>query len=162
MIKQGDRIPEATFPVMGDDGMEHVTTDSLFKGKKVVLFGVPGAFTPTCHQNHLPGYLDNIDGLKALGVDDVAVVSVNDVFVMESWAKDTGGKGKLIYLADGSGDFAKAMGLEIDLSEHGLGIRNLRYSLIAQDGVVTHFNLEENPGIAEKSGAAVIIEQLKA
>lgn len=162
MIKVGDTIPQADFPIISDEGVEHLTTDTVFKGKKVVLFGVPGAYTPTCHQNHLPGYVDNIDGIKALGADAVAVVAVNDVFVMDQWSKDTGGAGKITFLADGSGNFAKAMGLELDLSEHGLGLRNQRFSLIAENGVVTHFNLEENPGVAEKSGAAQIIEQLQA
>lgn len=162
MIKIGDTIPVARFPVLKEDHIEHLTTQDIFAGKKVILFGVPGAYTPTCHQNHLPGYLDNIEGLKALGADIVAVVAVNDVFVMDFWAKDTGGKGKMLYLSDGSGEFAKAMGLDIDLSAHGMGLRNQRYSLIADNGVVTHFNLEEKPGVAEKTGAAAIIEQLQA
>lgn len=162
MIKVGDSIPVASFPILIEDHIERLTTDDIFVGKKVVLIGVPGAYTPTCHQNHLPGYLDTIDGLKALGVDTVAVVSVNDVFVMDFWARDTHGKDKILFLADGNATFAKAMGLDIDRTAHCMGIRSRRYSLIAENGVVTHFNLEEKPGVAEKSGAAVIIEQLQA
>ena len=162
MIKIGDKLPDATFIVMGKEGKEERTVKDIFTGRKVVLFGVPGAFTPTCHHNHLPGYINSIDGIKALGVDEVAVVAVNDVFVMNAWAKASGGKDQISFLADGNADFARACGLELDLSAGGMGIRNARFSMIVEDGTVTHFNLEENAGVAEKSGATAIIEQLKA
>ena len=161
MIKIGDSLPDANFLVMRDEGKQTITTADIVKDRKIVLFGLPGAFTPTCHKNHLPGYLNSIDGIHALGVDEVAVVAVNDVFVMDAWAKATGGKGHILFLADGNAEFAKACGLEIDLSAGGMGTRCLRFSMIVEDGTVTHFNLEDNPGEAEKSGAAVIIEQLK-
>jgi peroxiredoxin len=125
----------------------------------VVLFGVPGAFTPTCSNNHLPGYLENFDAIKARGVDTIAVVATNDAFVMGAWARFTGGEGKILFLADGSGDFARAAGLDVDLSQHGMGLRNKRFSLIADDGVVTAINVESKPGVNE-SGAAHILGQL--
>src|SRR5262249_19513324 len=130
-IKVGDSLPQATFTVMTADGPKAKTTDEIFKGKKVVLFAVPGAFTPTCHKNHLPGFLQNADSIKAKGVDTIAVTGVNDVFVMDAWKKATGADGKIEFLADGSADFAKALGLTADLMSRGLGIRSQRYSLIA-------------------------------
>ena len=161
MIKVGDRLPDADFLVMGAEGKETRSVADIFGGRKVVLFGLPGAFTPTCHLNHLPGYINSIDGIHALGVDEVAVVSVNDVFVMDAWATASGGKGQIAFLADGSADFARACGLDIDLTAAGMGVRSTRFSMIVEDGVVTHFNLEDNPGVAEKSGAAQVIEQLQ-
>ncbi|WP_316859378.1 peroxiredoxin [uncultured Cohaesibacter sp.] len=161
MIKVGDKLPDATFIVMGQDGKQEVTVKSLFEGRKVVLFGVPGAFTPTCHRNHLPGYINTIDGIKALGVDEVAVVAVNDVYVMDAWAQASGGKNQITFLADGNADFAKATGLDLDLGAGGMGIRYKRFSMIVENGTVTHFNLEENAGIVEKSGATIVIEQLQ-
>ena len=131
----------------------------IFAGKKVVLFGVPGAFTPTCSNNHLPGYLENLDAIKARGVDTIAVIATNDVHVMGAWARFSGGEGKLLYLADGSGDFARATGLDVDLSQAGMGLRNKRFSLIAEDGVVKAINVESKPGVNE-SGAAHILGQL--
>ncbi|HMN73348.1 MAG TPA: peroxiredoxin [Rhodoblastus sp.] len=159
MIKVGDRLPKATFTVMTADGPAAKSTDDLFKGKKVVLFGVPGAFTPTCHKNHLPGFIENEKAIKAKGVDDIAVISTNDVFVMSAWAKDTGAADKITFLADGSAAFAKATGLDLDLSERGMGMRNKRFSMIVDDGVVRSLNIEEGPG-AEKSGAKTMLEQL--
>ena len=162
MIKVGDRLPDATFFVMGTDGKETRSVDDIFSGRKVVLFGLPGAFTPTCHRNHLPGYLNSIDGIHALGVDEVAVVAVNDVFVMDAWSQASGAKGKIAFLADGNADFIRACGLDLDMSAGGMGTRSTRFSMIVEDGEVTHLNLEDNPGVAEKSGAVAIIEQLKA
>ena len=159
MIKVGDRLPKATFTVMTADGPAAKSTDDLFKGKKVVLFGVPGAFTPTCHKNHLPGFIENEKAIKAKGVDDIAVIATNDVFVMSAWAKDTGAGDKITFLADGSSAFAKATGLDLDLSERGMGMRNKRFSMIVDDGVVRSLNIEEGPG-AEKSGAKTMLEQL--
>ncbi len=159
-IKVGDRLPKATFTVMTADGPAAKSTDDLFKGKKVVLVGVPGAFTPTCHKNHLPGFIENEKAIKAKGVDDIAVVAPNDVFVMNAWAKDTKGEGKISFLADGSADFAKATGLDLDLSARGMGMRFKRFSMIVDDGVVRSLNIEETPGTAEASGAKKILEIL--
>ena len=159
MIKVGDRLPKATFTVMTADGPAAKSTDDLFKGKKVVLVGVPGAFTPTCHKNHLPGFIENEKAIKAKGVDDIAIIATNDVFVMNAWAKDTKSEGKITFLADGSAAFAKATGLDLDLNERGMGMRNKRFSMIVEDGVVRSLNIEEGPG-AEKSGAKTMLEQL--
>src|ERR1700693_1791023 len=152
-IKVGDRLPEAKFRVMTAEGPGWKTTGEVFKGKKVVLFAVPGAFTPTCHKNHLPGFLANIDAIKAKGVDAIAVTGVNDVFVMDAWAKASGGQGKIEFLADGNGDFAKALGLSVDGSGFGLGTRSKRYSMLVEDGVVKSLNIEDTPGKADVSGA---------
>lgn len=159
MIKVGDRLPKATFTVMTAEGPAAKSTDDLFKGKKVVLVGVPGAFTPTCHKNHLPGFIENEKAIKAKGVDDIAIIATNDVFVMNAWAKDTKSEGKITFLADGSAAFAKATGLDLDLNERGMGMRNKRFSMIVEDGVVRTLNIEEGPG-AEKSGAKTMLEQL--
>jgi peroxiredoxin len=159
-ISVGDKLPEATFKTMTADGVKEITTAEIFPGKKVVLFAVPGAFTPTCSNNHLPGYLENHDAILARGVDTVAVVAVNDVHVMGAWARFTGGEGKILYLADGSGTFAKALGLDIDLSGGGMGLRSKRYSMIVDDCTVTTLNVEDSPGKAVESGAAKILEQL--
>src|SRR6476661_7479223 len=133
-IKVGDRLPEAKFRVMTAEGPGWKTADEVFKGKKVVLFAVPGAFTPTCHRNHLPGFINNADAIKAKGVNTIAVTGVNDVFVMDAWKKSTGAEGKVEFLADGSADFAKAIGLQLDATAGGLGIRSKRYSMLVQDG----------------------------
>lgn len=159
-IQIGETLPQATFKEKTADGPVEVTTDSLFKGKKVVLFAVPGAFTPTCTLNHLPGFLENRDAILAKGVDDIAVVSVNDWHVMGAWAQQTGGMGKIHFLADWDGAFTKALGLDADLSGGGLGVRSKRYSMLVENGVVTSLNVEDNPGQATVSGAAALIEQL--
>jgi len=159
-ISIGDKLPDATFKEKMADGMAETTTSDLFAGKKVVLFAVPGAFTPTCHLNHLPGYLENRDAILAKGVDDIAVVSVNDAFVMGAWEKATNGTGKLRYLSDWDAGFTKAIGLEADLSAGTLGIRSQRYSMIVEDGKVTALNIEDTPGTAVTSGAATLLEQL--
>lgn len=159
-IAVGDKLPETTFKTMTDDGAKALTTAEVFSGKKVVLFGVPGAFTPTCNNNHLPGYLENRDAILSRGVDQIAVVAVNDPFVMGAWARFTGGEGKILFLADGSGDFAKAVGLDIDLSANGLGLRSKRFSMIVENGTVTALNIEGNPGQAVDPGAAKLLEQL--
>ncbi|MGZ5829844.1 MAG: redoxin family protein [Xanthobacteraceae bacterium] len=160
MIKVGDRLPNAKFKVMTAEGPAEKTTDDIFKGKKVVLFAVPGAFTPTCHKNHLPGFLKNADAIKAKGVDTIAVTGVNDVFVMNAWKKDTGAEGKIEFLADGSADFAKALELSLDATAGGLGIRSKCYSMIVDNGVVKALNIEEAPGKAELSGADALMKQL--
>lgn len=159
-ISVGEKLPEASFKFIGSDGPEAISSSDLFDGKKVVIFGVPGAFTPTCHHNHLPGFLKHLDEIKAKGVDDIAVVSVNDHWVMDEWAKSTGGKGKIHFLSDGAAEFTKAIGMDIDLSVANMGIRSKRYSMIIDDGTVKAVNIEEAPGVAELSGAAAILEQL--
>ena len=159
MIKAGDKIPSTTFMVMTAEGPKPRTTDEVFAGKKVVLFGVPGAFTPTCHKNHLPGFLAKEAEIKAKGVQTIAVTSVNDAFVMGAWAKDTGADGKIDFLADGSAAFAKAIGLTVDLNERGLGIRSRRYAMFVDNGVVKSVDVEEAAGV-EVSGADNILKQL--
>ena len=159
MIKAGDTLPQSTFMVMTPEGPKPRTTDEVFKGKKVVLFAVPGAFTPTCHKNHLPGFLAKAAEIKAKGVDTIAVTGVNDVFVMDAWSKDTGGAGKIEFLADGSGSFAKGVGLTVDLNERGLGLRSRRYAMIVDNGVVRDVFVEEAAGV-EVSGADHVLEKL--
>ena len=159
-IKVGDKLPNATFMTMTADGPKPQTTDEVFKGKKVVLFAVPGAFTPTCDRNHLPGFVTNADKIKAKGIDTIAVTGVNDVFVMNAWKKSSGAEGKVEFLADGSANFAKAIGLSIDLGERGLGTRSQRYSMVVEDGVVKSLNIEEAPGKAEASGAENLLKGL--
>ena len=158
-ISVGDKLPEASFKFIGADGPDAISTAQLFGGKKVVIFGVPGAFTPTCHANHLPGFLKHLEEIKSKGVDEVAVVSVNDHWVMDEWAKTTGGKGKIHFLSDGAAEFTRAAGLEIDLSMANMGLRSKRYAMIVDDGTVTVLNIEEAPGV-DVSGAAAILDQL--
>jgi peroxiredoxin len=158
-IKVGDRVPSGSFMTMSADGPKPVTTDELFKGKKVVLFAVPGAFTPTCHRNHLPGFVKNADAIKGKGIDTIAVTGVNDVFVMDAWKKSSGGDA-IEFLADGSGNWAKALGLSLDMTERGLGLRSQRYSMLVEDGVVKTLNIEEAPGKAEASGADNLLKAL--
>jgi len=159
-IKVGDRLPEAKFRVMGPDGPAVKTTGEVFKGKKVVLFAVPGAFTPTCNNNHLPGFLKNADAFKAKGIDTIAVTGVNDVFVFDAWKKSTGAGGKIEFLADGNGEFAKALDLSLDGSGAGLGIRSKRYAMLVEDGVVKKLNIEDAPGKAEASSADNLLKQM--
>lgn len=159
-ISVGDKLPKIDFKIMGSDGPDTLSFDDLFAGKKVVLFALPGAFTRTCTATHLPGYLDNLEALKSKGVDEVAVLSVNDVWVMDAWAKSTKGAGKIHFLADGALEFTNAIGADIDLGVAGFGIRCKRLSMIVDDGVVTSLNIEEAPGQAVTSGAATILEQL--
>jgi peroxiredoxin len=159
MIKVGDRLPNATFMVMTAEGPKPRTTDEIFKGKKVILFALPGAFTPTCSNNHVPGYRDNYDAIKAKGVDTIAVTAVNDAFVMGAWQKAMNSEGKIEFLADGSAKFAQEIGLGLDLTERGMGMRSRRYSMLVQDGVVKTLNVEEGTG-AEASGALNMLTQL--
>jgi glutaredoxin/glutathione-dependent peroxiredoxin len=159
-IKVGDRLPDATFARMGENGPEPVTVAEYFGGRTVVLFAVPGAFTPTCHRNHLPGYLQHGDLIRKKGVDAIAVTGVNDPFVMNAWAEATGGKGKIDFLADGSAMFASAIGMKLDLTERGLGIRSKRYAMVVKDRVVTAFAIEEAPGVASVSGAEAMLGML--
>ena len=159
-IKVGDKLPNATFRVMTAEGPKPKTTDDVFKGKKVALFAVPGAFTPTCSNLHMPSFLDNAEAIKAKGVNEIAVTAVNDVFVMEAWKKAAGAAGKIEFLADGSGDFAKAIGLENDMSAGGMGVRSKRYSMLVEDGVVKKLNIEEAPGKCEVSGGQTLLGQI--
>ena len=158
-IKVGDAIPSMKLTEATADGPKEVSTDSIFKGKKVVLFAVPGAFTPTCSVKHMPSFLQNIDRLKAKGVDTIACVAVNDAFVMNAWAKDQGSAGKVVMLADGSGQFTKALGLELDLNARGLGTRSQRYALVAENGKITHLGVE-GPGEFSVSSAESVLESL--
>jgi peroxiredoxin len=159
MIKVGDSLPSATFNMMTAEGPKPRTTEEVFGGKKVVLFALPGAFTPTCSNNHVPGFRDNADALKAKGVDSIVVTSVNDAFVMGAWQKAQSCEGKIDFLADGSAKFAKALGLELDLTERGMGVRSRRYSMLVENGVVKTLNIEEGPG-AEASGAVTMLGQV--
>jgi len=158
-IQVGDRLPEATFTTMTADGPKPLTTTEVFAGKKVVLFSVPGAFTPTCSKQHLPGYVKQADDLKAKGVAAIACLAVNDVFVMDAWAKSQGADGKVLMLADGNAAFTKQIGLELDASKHGMGIRSQRFSMIVDDGVVTTLNIEA-PGKFEVSSCEANARQL--
>jgi peroxiredoxin len=144
-IKVGDRVPEATFAIMGEAGPQTVSSDALFKGKRVVLFAVPGAFTPTCSEQHLPGFLAHADALKAKGVETIACTAVNDVFVLNAWAKAREAGDDITMLADGNAAFAKALGLDIDLSPFGLGTRSKRYAMVVEDGVVKYISVEDSP-----------------
>jgi glutaredoxin/glutathione-dependent peroxiredoxin len=151
-IKPGDKIPSATFAHMKDGKPTPMTSDELFAGKTVALFALPGAFTPTCSAKHVPGYVQNFEALKSKGVDAIACVSVNDAFVMGAWGKDQGAGEKVLMLADGNGDFTRAMGLEFDASKFGMGKRSRRYSALIKDGVVKSLNVEE-PGAYDVSSA---------
>ncbi len=158
-IKVGETIPAMKLMQATAEGPKEISTDEIFKGKKVVLFAVPGAFTPTCSARHLPGFVQNSDALHAKGADTVACISVNDAFVMGAWGKDQGTDGKVLMLADGSAAFAKALGLELDLMGRGMGVRSQRYALIAEDGKVTHLAVEP-PGGFEVSKAEAILAAL--
>jgi peroxiredoxin len=157
MIKVGDKIPSVTIATMGAQGPQPVATDDFFKGKKVVLFGLPGAFTPTCSAKHLPGFITNADALKKKGVDAIACISVNDPFVMDAWGKSLKADGKVTMLADGSADFAKATGLTLDLTARGMGVRSHRYSMVVDNGVVKKIDVEENAGACDVSSAEHIL-----
>jgi peroxiredoxin len=160
MIKVGDSLPETTFRVMTSEGPKPKKTDDIFKGKKVALFAVPGAFTPTCTNLHMPSFVQNVAAFKAKGVDTIAVTGVNDVFVMEAWKKASNADGKVDFLADGNGEFAKAIGMDFDGSGNGLGVRSKRYSMVVEDGVVKALNIEESPGKCDVSGGAKLLEQV--
>lgn len=157
-IKEGDRIPDVTIKMMGEKGPTDISTGEIFGGKKVVLFSVPGAFTPTCSQAHLPGFVALADKIKAKGVDTIACVSVNDAFVMDCWGKDKNAE-ELLMLADWNADLARALGLEFDASAFGLGVRSQRFAMIVDDGVVSKLAVEA-PGQFEVSKAEAILEAL--
>ncbi|PZA11656.1 peroxiredoxin [Rhodopseudomonas palustris] len=159
-IKVGDRLPDAQLRVMTEEGPQVKTTDEIFKGKKVALFAVPGAYTGTCHKMHLPSIFLNAYAMKDKGVDTIAIVSVNDAFVMNAWKRDTDQRDEAVFLADGNAEFTKSIGMEMDGSGFGLGTRSLRYSMLVEDGVVKTLNLEPNPGKVEVSGGETLLGQL--
>ena len=159
-IKVGDHLPNVTLRLITEDGPSPVATNDFFGGKKVVLFGLPGAFTPTCHKNHLPGFIANQEAFKDKGVDVIAMTAVNDHFVLSAWSKATGADGKVNFLADGNGEFAKATGLNFDASAGGLGVRSKRYSMLVENGVVKRLNIEEAPGKVDLSGAEHLLAEI--
>lgn len=159
-IKTGDRLPEATFSTMTADGPKPMTTSEAFGGKTVAVFAVPGAFTPTCHLNHLPTYLAKADELRARGAEATYCIAVNDPFVLGAWADATASGDDITMLADGSGDFTRAIGMDLDLSGHGLGLRSKRYAMLVEDGVVKTLLVEDNPGEAVKSTAESLLDAM--
>jgi peroxiredoxin len=158
-IKVGDKLPQANLMIATAEGPQATTTDEIFAGKRVALFALPGAFTPTCSAKHVPGFKQHAAELKAKGIDQIACLSVNDAFVMKAWAKDQGVDGEMIMIADGNGEFTKAVGLELDGSKFGLGSRSQRYSLIAKDGVVEQLNVEQG-GEFKVSSAEYLLEHI--
>lgn len=158
-IKAGERMPSGTFGVMTGSGPGAMSTEELFSGKKVVLVSVPGAFTPTCSMNHLPGFVDHADEIRDKGADTIACMAVNDVFVMDAWGKDRQVGDKVLMLADGNGEYTRALGLEMDGSKFGLGMRGQRFAIIVDDGVAQHVAVEE-PGKFEVSKAEAILDAL--
>jgi glutaredoxin/glutathione-dependent peroxiredoxin len=158
-IKTGDRVPSTNFVQMTEGGPQPVSSDTYFKGRRIALFSVPGAFTPTCSAKHLPGFVEQADALKAKGIDEIACTAVNDAFVMGAWGKSAGVEGKVAMLADGNGDFAKSVGLEMDGSKFGMGSRGQRFSMIVNDGVIEQLNVEA-PGEFRVSAAEYMLEQL--
>ncbi|MFC3126726.1 peroxiredoxin [Pseudoroseomonas globiformis] len=155
-IQTGDSLPAATLTQATAEGPRELTTDALFGGKTVVLFGVPGAFTPTCSAKHMPSFLENAAALKAKGVDTIACMSVNDAFVMQAWARDQGVADEVLMIADGAAAFTRALGLELDLTARGLGVRCQRFALVAKDGKVTHVGVEQPGAFEVSSGSAVL------
>lgn len=158
-ISVGDKIPSVELAVMGHDGPETINTDDIFSGKKVVLFALPGAFTPTCSAAHLPGFVVHHDAIKAKGVDTIACLSVNDAWVMDAWGKAQNVENNILMLADGSGNFTSAVGLDVDLTARHFGVRSQRYAMIVEDGVVSHLNVEDGP-VFEVSNVETILELL--
>lgn len=159
-LKVGDRLPDAKFTVQGPDGPEKKSVADIFSGKKVVLFAVPGAFTPTCSEKHLPGFIDNASAMAAKGVSTIACTAVNDIFVLSAWGNARSADGKITMLADGNGDFATATGLVIDLSPFGLGARSQRYAAIIDDGVVTYLAVEKSPPEHDQATAEKLMKAL--
>ena len=158
-IANGDSMPSGVLGIMGENGPDSLTTDELFSGKKVVLVSVPGAFTPTCSMNHLPGYVELASELSAKGVDTIACMAVNDVFVMSAWGKDRAVEDKILMLADGNGDYSRALGLELDATGFGMGMRGQRFAIVVDDGVATHVAVEA-PAQFEVSKAEALLAVL--
>jgi glutaredoxin/glutathione-dependent peroxiredoxin len=159
-ISVGDRIPEATLFAPSDSGPQPITTDKIFSGRKIVFVGMPGAFTPTCHRNHLPGFVENRDAILAKGVDEIVVLSTNDAFVLGAWAEASGARDRVAFVSDGNAEFVQKAGLANDSSARGMGTRSKRFAMIVEDGVVTALAVEDMPGQATVSSAARILEQL--
>ena len=160
MLSTGEKLPEMELMVVTEDGPSKISSNEIFEGKRVVLVGLPGAFTGTCSGVHLPGFIENADAIKSRGIDTIALVAVNDHQVLKAWAEHTGGMGKILFIADWDGAFTRAIDMEVDMSAGGLGMRSQRYSLIADDAEVKTLNVEEARGVAITSGAARILEQL--
>jgi peroxiredoxin len=159
-IKVGDKLPDASFMVMTAQGPAPRTVAEVFAGKRVALFAIPGAYTPTCQQQHVPGFVARVDELKAKGIDTIACTAVNDVFVLTQFAKDTGADGKILMLADGNAAFTKKLGLDFDGSGFGLGVRSKRYAMLVEDGVVKVLNVEDSPPEHDKSSAATLCSMI--
>lgn len=159
-ISPGERIPAATFHVMTADGQAEMSSEEVFAGKTVVLFAVPGAYTPTCQMKHLPGFIEHAEDFKAKGVDTVACTAVNDIDVLSSWAKVTGAEGKILFLADGNADFARAIGADLDARSRGRGIRSKRYAMLVEDGVVKSIHVEDSPAQVTSSSAETLLQEL--
>ncbi len=155
-IQVGDRVPSVTLYEMGEDGPVAVNTDEFFAGRKIALFALPGAFTPTCSAQHVPGFVNNADEIKGKGVDAIACLATNDAFVMGAWGKEQAVGDKVKMLADGSGDFTRAAGFEFDLSERGLGVRSRRYAMIVEDGTITTLNMEDGGGLTISSAESIL------
>lgn len=160
MIEVGNKIPEATLKRLGESGLEDVNTKDLFSGRKVVLFGVPGAYTPTCSRQHLPGYVQHAEEFRNKGVDAIACMAVNDPFVMKAWGESQGADNKVTLLSDGNAELTKAMGLEFDGSGAGLGVRSKRFAMLVDDGVVKALHVEDSPGVVERTGAEKLLEEI--
>jgi peroxiredoxin len=159
-IAIGDRLPEATFTTMTSEGLTQVSTADVFSHRKVALFAVPGAFTPTCHNKHLPTFIERAEELKAKGVDTIACVAVNDIFVLDAWSKQTGAGDTITFLADGNAEFTKAIGLEFDGTGLGMGLRSKRYAMLVDDGVVKILNVEDTPKTADVTSAEALLAAL--
>jgi glutaredoxin/glutathione-dependent peroxiredoxin len=159
-IKVGDRLPEASFVTMTADGPARRSVSEVFNGRRVVLFAVPGAFTPTCHRKHMPGFVAQAAAFKARGIDTIACVAVNDIHVLTAWAKASGAEDKVLFLADGNGEFTKAIGMELDASGFGMGLRSKRYAMLVEDRVVNAIHLEAQPGMAEEASAERLLAVL--
>jgi peroxiredoxin len=158
-IKAGDRMPSGSFKVAGAEGVSDMTTENLFKSRNVLFFAVPGAFTPTCDARHLPGYVENTDALRAKGIDTIACMAVNDAFVMRAWGRSAGAEGKVLMLADGNGDYARALGLELDARGYGMGQRAQRFAILVRDGVATQVYVEKG-GEFKVSSAEYVLSRL--
>lgn len=158
VIAVGDRLPDANFQIMTDSGPVTKTTQDIFGQNKIVLFAVPGAYTPTCHMKHLPGYIQHFDTFKNRGIDEVACVSVNDIFVLDNWSRETGAKGRILFLADGSCLFTRAIGLENDSTDRGMGFRSKRYSMLIDDQIVKCLNIDEVRGEISQSSAERMLD----
>ena len=159
-ISVGDKLPDATFRRITADGPQEISASEFFAGRKVVVLAVPGAFTPTCNNDHLPTYVEHADAIKAKGVDEIVCIAVNDMFVMDAWSKATGAEGRVTLLSDGNGEFTSAIGMTLDGSGLGLGNRSLRYSMLVDDGEVKAMHVEENPGVCTVTGGATILKDL--